>query len=120
MAVKGKDTIGRLRLSLTVCKRTKKRETETVVACVLCVSGVVRLLMLRGNHVSGSVISDSELEAGRQMQTQHSRGSRHYGAGLQTTTKSHSSDTTKSFDEVKHILSSGRSGGSIITSHSNK
>lgn len=39
----------------------------------------VELLMLRGNHVSGSVISDSELEAERQKQTQLSRGNQNYG-----------------------------------------
>lgn len=87
MSVKEKDAIGWVCLSLTVCKR------ETVLACVcvcvlcvLCVSGVVRLLMLRGNHVSGSVISDSdsELEAERQKQTQLSSGGHNYGAGIET------------------------------------
>lgn len=93
MAVKEKDAIGRVCLSLTVCKRIRERERESdcpcerVCECVLCVSGVVRLLMLRGNHVSGSVISDSDskLEAGKQRQTQLSRGGgRNYGAGIQT------------------------------------
>ena len=96
MAVKEKDATGRVCLSVTLCvreteserererggKRKKERERETVLACVMCVSGVVWLLMLTGNHVSGSVISESDwkLEAGRQRQTRLSRCN--YGAGI--------------------------------------
>ena len=63
-------------------ERARERERETVLACVMCVSGVVWLLMLTGNHVSGSVISESDwkLEAGRQRQTRLSRCN--YGAGI--------------------------------------
>lgn len=84
MAVKEKDAIVWVCLSL---KRIEKKEREmlSLRACVLvCVSVVVRMLMLKGNHVSGSVISDSELEAGKQNQTQLSREGRNYRAGMQT------------------------------------
>lgn len=58
-AQKGK-VIGRVRLLLLVCTTIMKRD-----ACVYigCVSGFVLQPMLRGNHVSRSAISDSELEA---------------------------------------------------------
>lgn len=63
MAVREKDAIGRVCLSLTACKGAKRL---SLCACVsvcarVCVCG---LLMLTGNHVSGSVIPDCELEAG--------------------------------------------------------
>lgn len=104
---------GSVCLWLCVCVREWERERERerdcpcVRECVMCVSGVVWLLMLTGNHVSGSVISESDwkLEAGRQRQTRLSR--RNYGAGiwsLKTTRKKKKHPPyitmTKSFDEV--------------------
>lgn len=88
MAVKEKDAIGRVCLSMTLCvcvrewERERERERDCPCVCVMCMSGVVWLLMLTGNHVSGSVISESDwkLEAGRQRQTRLSR--RNYGAGI--------------------------------------
>lgn len=76
MAVKEKDAIGWVCLSLTARERAKETVLACVCVCVLCESGVVRMLMLTGNHVSGSVISDSDskLEAGKQRQTKLSRG----------------------------------------------
>lgn len=62
MAVKEKDAVCWVCLSLTV----SKRGTETV--CVLCSSLVVYLPMLTGSNVSGSVVTDSysKQEADRQ------------------------------------------------------
>lgn len=54
------NVIGRVCLLLLLCTTIMKRD-----ACVYigCVSGFVLQPMLRGNHVSRSAISDSELQA---------------------------------------------------------
>lgn len=76
---KKKNAIGLVCLSPTACKRAR----ETALACVLCESAVVRLLMLTGSHVSVICDSDTRLEAG-QRQTQLSRGGHHYETQYET------------------------------------
>lgn len=57
-------------LFVAACVHDNNKERLLVCVCIGCVSGFVLQPMLRGNHVSGSVISDSELQARRQNRTQ--------------------------------------------------
>lgn len=77
---KKKNAIGLVCWSPTAYKRAR----ETALACVLCESAVVRLLMLTCSHVSVICDSDSKLEAGKQRQTQLSRGGHHYEMQYET------------------------------------
>lgn len=105
--------------------KEKERERDCPCVCVMCMSGVVWLLMLTGNHVSGSVISESDwkLEAGRQRQTRLSR--RNYGAGIWSlkTTRKKKISALHNHDKIfwrSFFSPSGWSGDSDITSDFNK